>query len=53
VNEPGVLIVGSEVPNLLQPGAASTLVVSQDVDLAVPLGRLEAVTCWSSPACSR
>ena len=34
---PGVLVVGSEVPNLLQPGAASTLVVSQDVDIAVPL----------------
>jgi hypothetical protein len=43
LEEPGVLIVGSEVPNLLQPGAASTLVVSQDVDLAVPLERLEAV----------
>jgi hypothetical protein len=25
----GVLVVGSEVPNLLEPGAASTLVVSQ------------------------
>lgn len=25
---PGVLVVGSEVPNLLEPGAASTLVVS-------------------------
>lgn len=34
---PGVLVVGSEVPNLLEPGAASTLVVSQDVDVAVPL----------------
>jgi hypothetical protein len=34
---PGVLVVGSEVPNLLQPGAASTLVVSQDVDIAVPI----------------
>ena len=33
--EPGVLIVGSEVPNLLQPGAASTLVVSQDIDIGV------------------
>jgi hypothetical protein len=35
LEEPGVLIVGSEVPNLLQPGAASTLVVSQDVDIGV------------------
>jgi hypothetical protein len=41
--EPGVLIVGSEVPNLLQPDAASTLVVSQDVDIALPVDRLEAV----------
>ena len=35
----GVLIVGSEVPNLLQPHAASTLVVSQDVDVALPVDR--------------
>jgi len=35
--EPGVLVVGSEVPNLLEPGAASTLVVSQDVDIGVPV----------------
>lgn len=34
---PGVLVVGSEVPNLLEAGAASTLVVSQDVDIGVPL----------------
>lgn len=33
----GVMIVGSEVPNLLQPGAESTLVVSQDVDVLIPL----------------
>jgi hypothetical protein len=33
----GVLVVGSEVPNLLERGAASTLVVSQDVDIAVPV----------------
>lgn len=39
LEEPGVLIVGSEVPNLLQPGAASTLVVSQDVDIGVPVDR--------------
>jgi hypothetical protein len=37
----GVLVVGSEVPNLMQPGAASTLVVSQDVDVAIPLSGLE------------
>jgi len=37
--EPGVLIVGSEVPNLLQPAAASTLVVSQDIDIGVPVDR--------------
>jgi len=34
------MVVGSEVPNLLEPGASSTLVVSQDVDLAVPVERL-------------
>jgi hypothetical protein len=34
---PGVLVVGSEVPNLLQSNAAATLVVSQDVDLAIPI----------------
>lgn len=43
LEEPGVLIVGSEVPNLLQPGAASTLVVSQDVDIGVPVDRHAAV----------
>jgi hypothetical protein len=41
LEEPGVLVVGSEVPNLLQPDAASTLVISQDVDLAVPVDRLQ------------
>lgn len=40
---PGVLVVGSEVPNLLQPGAASTLVVSQDVDLGIPVSAHAAV----------
>jgi hypothetical protein len=35
----GVLVVGSEVPNLLQPGAAATLVVSQDLDIGVPVER--------------
>jgi len=39
LEEPGVIVVGSEVPNLLEPDAASTLVVSQDVDLAVPVSR--------------
>ncbi len=36
---PGVMVGGSQVPNLLEPGAASTLVVSQDVDLVVPVSR--------------
>jgi hypothetical protein len=35
----GILVVGSEVPNLLEPEAASTLVVSQDLDLGVPVAR--------------
>jgi hypothetical protein len=39
----GVLVVGSELPNLLQPDAASTLVVSRDVDVAVPISAHEAV----------
>jgi hypothetical protein len=39
LEEPGVIVVGSEVPNLLEPDAASTLVVSQAVDLAVPVSR--------------
>lgn len=43
LDEPGVLVVGSEVPNLLQTEAASTLVVSQDVDIAVPVGRVDAI----------
>ncbi len=43
LEEPGVLIVGSEVPNLLEPDAASTLVVSQDVDIGVPVERVAAV----------
>jgi hypothetical protein len=30
-------VVGSEVPNLLEPGAAATLVVSQDLDIGVPV----------------
>jgi hypothetical protein len=43
LEEAGVLVVGSEVPNLLEPNAAATLVVSQDVDLAIPVQRLAAV----------
>lgn len=33
------MVVGSEIPNLLEAGAASTLVVSDDVDIAVPVTR--------------
>jgi hypothetical protein len=39
LREPGVMVAGSEVPNLLEPGARSSLVVSQDVDVVVPVGR--------------
>jgi hypothetical protein len=39
----GVLAVGSEVPNLLQPGAAATLIVSQDLNLGVRVDRHAAV----------
>lgn len=39
----GVLIVGSEVPNLLEADAASTLVISQDLDIGVPVDRHAAV----------
>ena len=38
LENPGVLVVGSEVPNLLESGAAATLVVSQDLDIGVPVG---------------
>jgi hypothetical protein len=34
---PGVMVGGSQVPNLLEPNAAATLVVSQDVDLVIPV----------------
>ena len=34
-----MLVVGSEVPNLLEAGAAATLVVSQDLDVGVPVGQ--------------
>lgn len=40
---PGVLVAGSEVPNLLQADAAATLVISQDVDLAIPIAAHEEV----------
>jgi hypothetical protein len=43
LEESGVLVVGSEVPNLLQPDVACTLVVSQDVDLAVPVDRVPSI----------
>jgi hypothetical protein len=43
LGEPGVLVAGSEVPNLLQPDAASTLVVSQDVDVAVSVRAVTAI----------
>ena len=43
IEEPGVLIVGSEVPNFLEPGSASTLVVSQDLDIGIPIERHGAV----------
>ena len=38
-----VLVIGSEVPNLLEHRAASTLVVSEDVDVAVPVAQHQAV----------
>ena len=37
LEEPGVLVIGSEVPNLLEPDARATLVVSQDIDLGIPI----------------
>lgn len=36
----GVMVGGSQVPNLLEPEAAATLVVSQDVDIVIPVARL-------------
>lgn len=39
-----MLVVGSQVPNLLEPGAASTLVVSEHLDIGVPVDRHAAVT---------
>ncbi len=43
LNVPGVMVAGSEVPNLLEVGAAATLVVSQDVDILVPVAMHEQV----------
>ncbi|HSD26691.1 MAG TPA: hypothetical protein VLL75_05260 [Vicinamibacteria bacterium] len=43
LESPGVLVVGSEVPNLLEAGAAATLVVSQDLDVGVPVAEHAAV----------
>ena len=43
LQEQGVMVAGSEVPNLLEPGARSTLIVSQDLDIAVPVERHAAV----------
>lgn len=40
---PDVLIAGSQLPNLLERGSASTLVVSQDVDVLVPVARHDEV----------
>lgn len=39
VEIPGVMVGGSQVPNLLEPDAAATLVVSQDIDLVIPVAR--------------
>lgn len=43
LENPGVLVVGSEVPNLLEPGAAATLIVSQDLDIGVSVAHHAAV----------
>jgi hypothetical protein len=40
---PEILVIGSEVPNLLEPDAAATLVVSLDLDIGVPVHRHPAV----------
>jgi hypothetical protein len=37
LEDPGVLVIGSEVPNLLEAGSAATLVVSKDLDIGVPI----------------
>jgi hypothetical protein len=43
LDEPGIVVAGSQVPNLLEPGARASLVVSQDVDIVVPVEKHEAV----------
>ncbi len=43
LDEPGVLVAGSEVPNLLELDARSSLIVSDDVDIAIPISRHEQV----------
>lgn len=43
LRQPGVLVVGSEIPNLLEDHAAATLVVSEDVDIGVPVSSHTAV----------
>jgi hypothetical protein len=40
---PEVVVIDSQVPNLLEPGAAATLVVSQAVDIGVPVASHAAV----------
>lgn len=37
------MVAGSQVPNLLEPEARSSLVVSQDVDIVVPIEKHDAV----------
>ena len=37
LGEPGVMVIGSEVPNLLRIEAPHPLVISRDLDIAVPL----------------
>jgi len=36
---PGVMVGGSQVPNLLEPDVSATLIVSQDVALVIPVSR--------------
>jgi hypothetical protein len=43
LDEPGIMVAGSQVPNLLEPGARSSLVVSQDVDIVVPVEKHDAI----------
>jgi hypothetical protein len=40
---PGVVVAGSEIPNLLERGALASLVVSEDVDIALPVERADEV----------